>query len=314
MGSHGGAGGGARRERAAARRRRRRARRRRWRARRRRRWPRRRRQALGRHRRCDPYLRQRLRRPPCRVRRGSRAVRGVDARCLRAAEDFRFAGGGDERVRRSGRDQRRRRPEGDARRRLPELIPPVGAEARYRFLAAWAKSHAIKPEGDAKAVVAAGDDGWTLPIPLVKTAQGWQFDTRAGAEEMRVRRIGRNELAVMQTMLAIYDAQKEYARQDHNGDGVLQYAARFASSPGKQDGLYWPTEGGRGAEPARAGRGGRARSGRQLRSGLLRLPVQAAHRAGQARARRRVRLRRAGHGCSADSPSWPGRSSTATPA
>jgi hypothetical protein len=122
------------------------------------------------------------------------------------------------------------------------FIPPVGAETRYRFLAAWAKSHAIQLDGDSKANVAVGGDGWTLPIPIVKSAQGWRFDTRAGAEEMRLRRIGRNELAVMQVMLAIYDAEKEYARIDRNRDGVLQYAAKFMSSPGKQDGLYWPTK------------------------------------------------------------------------
>jgi hypothetical protein len=128
-------------------------------------------------------------------------------------------------------------------------IPPVGAEARYRFLAAWAKSHAIQPDGDAKAVVAVGGDGWTLPIPIVKTAQGWRFDTRAGADEMRLRRIGRNELAVIQVMLAIYDAEKEYARLDRNRDGVLQYASKLASSPGKQDGLYWPTKAGEPQSP-----------------------------------------------------------------
>jgi hypothetical protein len=130
-----------------------------------------------------------------------------------------------------------------------KFIPPAGAEVRYRFLAAWAKSHAIKPDGEGRALVAVGNDGWTLPIPLVKTAQGWQFDTRAGAEEMRLRRIGRNELAVMQVMLAIYDAEKEYGRADRNGDGVLQYAARFASSPGKRDGLYWPTKSGEAPSP-----------------------------------------------------------------
>jgi hypothetical protein len=130
-----------------------------------------------------------------------------------------------------------------------DLIPPVGAEYRYRFLAAWAKAHAIKSDGDTKAHIAVGSDSWTLPIPIVKTAQGWRFDTRAGADEIRLRRIGRNELAVMQVMLAIYDAQKEYARQDRNRDGVLQYAAKFTSSPGKQDGLYWPTKTGEASSP-----------------------------------------------------------------
>jgi hypothetical protein len=145
------------------------------------------------------------------------------------------------------------------------LIPPVGVEVRYRFLAAWAKSRAIKPEGDAKALIAVGNDGWTMPIPIVKTAQGWRFDTRAGADEIRVRRIGRNERAVMQVMLAIYDAEKEYAGQDRNGDGILQYAARFMSSPGKRDGLYWPTKAGEDPSPlgpavaaARAAGGSRA--------------------------------------------------------
>jgi hypothetical protein len=129
------------------------------------------------------------------------------------------------------------------------LIPPSGAEVRYRFLAAWAKSHAIKPDGGAKALVAVGNDGWTLPIPIVKTAQGWRFDTRAGAEEIRIRRVGRNELAVMQVLLAIFDAQKEYASVDRDGDGLLEYAAKFASSPGKRDGLFWPAKTGEPDSP-----------------------------------------------------------------
>jgi hypothetical protein len=144
------------------------------------------------------------------------------------------------------------------------LIPPVGAEARFRFLGAWAQSHAVRPEGRFKASIAVGDDGWTLPIPLVRTAEGWRFDTGAGAEEVRVRRIGRNERAVMQVMLAIYDAQKEYALKDRDGDGVLQYAARFPSSPGRRDGLFWPAKAGEEPSPlgpavaqARAAGGGR---------------------------------------------------------
>jgi hypothetical protein len=130
-----------------------------------------------------------------------------------------------------------------------KLIPPAGAEIRYRFLEAWAKAHAIKPAGEGKALIAAGTDGWTLPIPIAKTAQGWRFDTRAGADEIRVRRIGRNELAVMQVMLAIYDAQREYAAKDRNGDGVLEYASTFRSTPGKKNGLYWPSKAGEPESP-----------------------------------------------------------------
>ena len=128
-------------------------------------------------------------------------------------------------------------------------IPPVGDDYRYRFLSAWAKSHSIKPQGDGRATVAVGTDGWTLPIPIVKAPQGWQFDVRAGAEEMRIRRIGRNELAVMQAMLAIHDAQMEYATVDRDGNGVREYATRFESTPGRKDGLYWPTRAGEPESP-----------------------------------------------------------------
>ena len=122
-----------------------------------------------------------------------------------------------------------------------DFIPPVGAEIRYHFLESWAQARAIRLEGDQRALVTVGKEGWTMPIPLVKSGAGWTFDTIAGAEEMRTRRIGRNELAVMQTLLAIRDAEIEYASTDHDGDGVLQYASKLSSAAGKRDGLSWQT-------------------------------------------------------------------------
>jgi len=109
----------------------------------------------------------------------------------------------------------------------------------YRFLAAWSKSHKIVADSASTAHLAVGPDDWTLPIPIVKRGEAWRFDTKAGADEIRTRRIGRNELAVMQAALAYYDAQKDYALVDRNGDGVLEYAQRIVSTPGKKDGLYW---------------------------------------------------------------------------
>ncbi|MFP3551006.1 DUF2950 domain-containing protein [Paraburkholderia sp. SIMBA_049] len=122
------------------------------------------------------------------------------------------------------------------------LIPPVGADIRSRFLDEWGKAHQVEQMGDKHARITVGNDGWTFPIPLAKGAKGWHFDMQAGVEEMRLRRIGRNELAVIQTMLAVYDAQREYALTDHDGVGLLRYASKLSSSPGKHDGLYWPTE------------------------------------------------------------------------
>ncbi|MEG0822848.1 MAG: DUF2950 domain-containing protein [Burkholderiaceae bacterium] len=125
----------------------------------------------------------------------------------------------------------------------------IDADDAVDFLAAWAKSHQIVEVSDKKALLEAGTRGWTLPIPIVRTTAGWRFDLKAGAEEMRTRRIGRNELAVMQVLLAYTDAQEEYARVDRNGDGVKEFASRFLSTPGRHDGLYWKTAPGEAESP-----------------------------------------------------------------
>lgn len=117
------------------------------------------------------------------------------------------------------------------------------------FLAAWNTSHKMVAGADGRVHLAVGTDEWTLPIPIVKTGDAWRFDVKAGAEEIRTRRIGRNELAAMQAALAYCDAQKEYALADRNGDGVLEYAQRFVSSPGRHDGLYWETKPGEEESP-----------------------------------------------------------------
>lgn len=125
----------------------------------------------------------------------------------------------------------------DYRKYIPAST--VDPEDVTNFLAAWAKSHAIVRVGADKAFLGAGVHGWTLPIPIVKTATGWTFDTKAAPDEMRTRRIGRNELAAIQVALAYADAQDEYQLRDWNGDGVREYATRGLSTAGRRDGLYW---------------------------------------------------------------------------
>jgi hypothetical protein len=124
----------------------------------------------------------------------------------------------------------------DYKRYIP--MDDTSAEDRTNFLAAWARNHKVVTTAD-RAMIEVGTHGWTMPIPLVKTGAGWSFDTRAAAEEMRIRRIGRNELAAIQVVLAYVDAQREYAARDWDGDGAKSYAMRNLSSPGKRDGLYW---------------------------------------------------------------------------
>lgn len=107
------------------------------------------------------------------------------------------------------------------------------------FLRKYAERHAIETGADGKSRLSVGKEPWVLPIPLQQSAGGWAFDLKAGAEETRVRRIGNNELAVMQALLAYHDAQSEYAHDDRDGDGVLEYAQKFVSSDGAHDGLFW---------------------------------------------------------------------------
>jgi hypothetical protein len=131
------------------------------------------------------------------------------------------------------------------------FVPAGGVDVDdiYDFLGAWSRQHKIVLETPSKALLAVGDSDWTLPVPIVKSAAGWKFDPKAGADVMRTRRIGRNELAAMQAALAYFDAQKEYAQKDRDNNGVLEYAQKFASSPGKHDGLYWPDATGQDESP-----------------------------------------------------------------
>lgn len=110
------------------------------------------------------------------------------------------------------------------------------------FLALYREKSAIQPDGEGRASLVVGNTPLSFPLPLIKGADGWRFDTKAGGEEIRARRIGRNELAVMQAVRAYHDAQMDYAEVDHDGDGVLEYAQKFMSSDGQYDGLYWPDE------------------------------------------------------------------------
>lgn len=79
-------------------------------------------------------------------------------------------------------------------------------------------------------------------IPLVQADGKWFFDTLAGREEILNRRVGDNELSTIAVCHGYVVAQREYAQADRDGDGVIEYAQRGYSTPGKRDGLYWETK------------------------------------------------------------------------
>lgn len=104
-------------------------------------------------------------------------------------------------------------------------------------------------KADDRYVLNVGDQNWPFPIPLVRKAGGWLFDTAAGKEEIVNRRIGEDELTAIGVCQAYLAAQREYASEDRSGDGVLKFAQRIRSTPGRKDGLYWPAAAGEDPSP-----------------------------------------------------------------
>ncbi len=110
------------------------------------------------------------------------------------------------------------------------------------FASALNQTNRIVPQSDSKYVLEVGNDFWPFAVPIVKQNGKWFFDTEAGMDELLSRRIGKNELATLKSVRTYVDAQRQYAAKDRDGDEVLEYAQKFASSPGKKDGLYWPLD------------------------------------------------------------------------
>ncbi len=114
-------------------------------------------------------------------------------------------------------------------------------DARHlaEFNDAAAKASAIDDKSPDARVLRLGTNGWTFPVPLVKTGAGWHFDPALGKVESENRTIGHNELSAIAICRAYVKAQDEYFRIDRDGDSVREYARKIVSTPGTRDGLYW---------------------------------------------------------------------------
>jgi hypothetical protein len=117
--------------------------------------------------------------------------------------------------------------------------------AFQRFTAAYDRAHRLEG-GGGKVVLYVGDDDFPFPIPLMPDGPRWLWDTEAGDDELLNRRIGQNELSVIQVCLAYVDAQREYYSR---GSGLLEYAQRLESVRGKRDGLFWEAKPGERESP-----------------------------------------------------------------
>lgn len=120
---------------------------------------------------------------------------------------------------------------------------------RDRFVAAYERRHLLKARTAVTMILHVGNDEWPLPIPIVKKGNGWIFDSTKGKKELLNRRIGRNELKVIEVIDAYVDAQQEYASKDCRGAGRVEFAQRLISAPGSRDGLYWEAKEGEQQSP-----------------------------------------------------------------
>ena len=111
--------------------------------------------------------------------------------------------------------------------------------ALQAFAAKYEKMNRWVDMSNGSRVLYIGADNFAFPVPLVKDSSGqWYFDAVAGAQEIRARDIGRNELLTIDACAAIAAAQKTYFAA---GGDQAEYAQRIISTSGKQDGLYWPS-------------------------------------------------------------------------
>jgi hypothetical protein len=146
----------------------------------------------------------------------------------------------------------------------PELLSILGSDAkdilssgdqvqdkndRDEFVEKYGQMHRLVNEPNGTTTLYIGAENWPTPIPLVHKSDASYFDTAAGKREILYRRVGRNELAVIQICHELVDAEKEYYQQSHDGDPGKEYARKFLSDPSKHDGLYWQANSGEGESP-----------------------------------------------------------------
>lgn len=147
---------------------------------------------------------------------------------------------------------------------LSSSDPTTAQRNRETFAVAFAEEWRLQDLGGGRKELVIGHEGWPFPVPLVKTTRGWVFDVAAGKEEILDRRVGRNEIAAIETCRTYVRAQYAYASTGHDGRPAGLYAQRFASESGTQNGLYWPVKRGERRSPlgdlvAQAAEDGQAR-------------------------------------------------------
>jgi len=161
----------------------------------------------------------------------------------------------------------------DGRELIDTSDPTTARRNQHVFSIALKERWQLIDDGPNRKALIVGNEDWPFPVPLVKDGNNWRFDTAAGKEEVIARRIGRNELAVIQICRTYVTAQQLYAKRGHDDKPAGLYAQTFRSDPGRHNGLYWPAA--RGERPSPVGELVTTAEGRQREaSGASATPFQ----------------------------------------
>jgi hypothetical protein len=116
--------------------------------------------------------------------------------------------------------------------------PDEDLNSRVGFVVKYQEMHRFVTEANGAVTLIVGAENWPFPIPLENNHGSWYFDTAAGKDEIVFRRIGRNELAAMDSLRELVEAQKQYFAHPP-ADLPKQFAQRLVSDEGQHNGLYW---------------------------------------------------------------------------
>lgn len=110
-----------------------------------------------------------------------------------------------------------------------ELVSTADAAAdeqdREQFVQKYQQMHRLARQSDGTKILYIGAENWPFPVPLVAANGVWRFDTDAGAKEVLFRRIGENEITVMQACHSLAEARRSPGTDNEvtapDGDGSV---------------------------------------------------------------------------------------------
>jgi hypothetical protein len=112
---------------------------------------------------------------------------------------------------------------------------------REHFVQKYQEMHRWVRESGTSMTLYIGAENWPFPIPLVSRNGVWRFDSDAGSDEIRFRRIGENELTVIEICNALVTAET-HPGTDSDADRLVKTLLpeiRNASKPIASHGYYF---------------------------------------------------------------------------